>query len=184
MAIPVLRKILTDRDYAINLVNHLKALSKIVVLIYGAFDLLHAGHLEIINKAREQGAVVIAGVQSDLVIQRTKDYRLPLNPLDDRMKMVATLQTVDFVIPYDDAQPLTLIGDLKPTVCVIAAADDSEPPEAKEIQKLGVRVVTIPFKEGYSTINILRSILARFSNSSNTTQESHTATEKTEKSIS
>lgn len=89
-----------------------------LVFTNGCFDILHAGHLETLRFARAQGERLVVAVNSDASVARLKGPTRPVNPLADRMKLLAALECVDFVVSFDEDDPLNLIKTIKPDVLV------------------------------------------------------------------
>src|SRR5205823_12876695 len=91
-------------------VARIRALARPRVMTNGVFDLLHRGHVTYLEQARALGASLVVAVNSDASVRRLgKGGDRPLNPLDDRMAVVAALQAVDLVVPFDADTPRELI---------------------------------------------------------------------------
>ena len=88
------------------------------VVTNGCFDLLHRGHLDLLNKARELGGSLTVLVNTDESVRRAKGQTRPVIPLDDRMAMLAGLACVDLVTWFDEDTPLDLLAELKPDILV------------------------------------------------------------------
>ena len=89
-----------------------------LVFTNGCFDLLHEGHLETLRFAKSQGDKLVVALNSDASIKRLKGSERPLKPLDQRMKVIAALNMVDFVVSFDEDTPLEVIKTIKPDVLV------------------------------------------------------------------
>ncbi|MCG9895217.1 MAG: D-glycero-beta-D-manno-heptose 1-phosphate adenylyltransferase [Fimbriimonadaceae bacterium] len=129
-----------------------------LVFTNGVFDILHAGHVTLLEAAREQGDMLIVGLNSDDSVRRLgKGPERPINPLADRMRVVGALRCVDGVLSFEEDTPVELIRRLKPDVHV--KGGDYRPedlPETAVVEASGGRVVIIPLLEGRSTTSVVR----------------------------
>jgi len=158
------RKIITERDLIINLCNSFRAVGRTLVFTNGVFDIIHPGHVEYLQKAKHLGNILIIGVNNDASIQQYKDRRRPINPLPDRMEVLAALSMVDYVTPFAEETAVELIKALKPDMYVKCGDfKEEELPEAAVVKKYNGRIRIIPYREGYSTTNIIQTIVKRFS---------------------
>jgi len=129
-----------------------------VVFTNGVFDLLHAGHVHLLEAARAAGGVLIVGVNSDASVRRLgKGADRPVVAADDRARLLAALAAVDCVVVFDEDTPLELIRRLHPDVLVKGAdyARDNIV-GADEVEGWGGRVVRVPVVQGRSTTDLLR----------------------------
>ena len=130
-----------------------------VVFTNGVFDLLHVGHVALLEAARAEGAALIVGVNSDASVRRQSKARRgdrPMVPQGERARLVAALEPVDCVVVFDDDTPLALIERLRPDVLVKGAdyARDAIV-GADEVEGWGGRVVRVPLVAGVSTTELL-----------------------------
>ena len=132
----------------------------LVVLTNGVFDLLHAGHVALLEAARAEGAALIVAVNSDASVRRLgKGTDRPFVPGTERARLLAGLACVDCVIIFDEDTPLALIRRLRPDVLVKGADyQRSEIVGADEVEGWGGRVVRIPLLPGRSTTDLLRKL--------------------------
>lgn len=131
-------------------------LRKPIVFTNGCFDILHAGHVEYLERARSLGACLVVGVNDDESVKRLKGPSRPINPLEQRARVLAALACVDLVIPFSEDTPLQLITTLNPNILVKGA--DYKVEEivgADYVLKSGGRVETIVLVEGVSTTAII-----------------------------
>ncbi|HSD33715.1 MAG TPA: D-glycero-beta-D-manno-heptose 1-phosphate adenylyltransferase [Gemmatimonadales bacterium] len=131
-----------------------------VVFTNGVFDLLHVGHVTVLEAARAEGAVLVVGVNSDDSVRRlAKDDDRPLVPWPERARVLAALACVDCVVPFEEATPLELIRALRPDV-LVKGADYAleEIVGAAEVTGWGGRVVRIPLVAGKSTTDLIRRL--------------------------
>src|SRR5881628_683957 len=122
------------------------ALPKPVVLTNGVFDILHRGHVTYLAQARELGASLAVAVNSDASVKRlSKGDDRPLNTLEDRMAVLAALESVDLVVPFDEDTPRDLIVAAMPDVLVKGGDYTAETTAgAAEVIANGGRFVAIP----------------------------------------
>ena len=134
-----------------------------VVFTNGCFDLLHRGHVEYLQKARQLGDVLIVGLNSDRTVQRLKGEGRPVLPREDRAAILAALESVDYVVVFDDDTPARLIEALKPDVLVKGA--DYAPGEIvgrDVVEGSGGRVETIELVPERSSSQMIETIRKRF----------------------
>ncbi len=132
---------------------------RIVVFTNGCFDLLHAGHLHLLESAREQGDYLLVGVNSDDSVRRIKGPNRPVLPEEDRLRLLEALEPVDGVVLFSKDTPEELIAVLEPDVLVKGA--DYERDEivgADLVEGAGGQVYRVPLKEGRGTSDLIRSI--------------------------
>jgi rfaE bifunctional protein nucleotidyltransferase chain/domain len=130
-----------------------------VVFTNGCFDILHAGHVAYLSKARALGDFLVVGLNSDESVRRLKGPARPVNGQDARKAMLEALRCVDFVAVFEEDTPIRLIGDIRPDVLV--KGGDWLPENivgADLVQARGGRVVTVDFEEGFSTTGIIDRI--------------------------
>lgn len=133
-----------------------------VVMTNGCFDLLHAGHVAYLEEARKLGDRLIVAVNSDASVARLKGPERPINPLDKRMRVLAGLQSVDWVVSFDEDTPENLITQVLPDLLV--KGGDYLPDQiagAQAVLAAGGEVKVLGFVDGVSTTAIVRSILDR-----------------------
>lgn len=136
------------------------ATSRPLVFTNGVFDVLHRGHATCLAQARALGAALVVALNSDASVRRLgKGDDRPVNPLADRVAVVAALESVDFVTWFEDDTPLALIESLRPDVLVKGGdwAVDRIVGSAGVLAR-GGRVVAIPFEHERSTTALLQRI--------------------------
>jgi D-beta-D-heptose 7-phosphate kinase / D-beta-D-heptose 1-phosphate adenosyltransferase len=139
----------------------LAALARPVVFTNGVFDILHAGHVDLLRRARDLGDVLVVGVNSDRSVRRLKGPTRPINGERDRLALVAALDAVDHAILFEEDTPAELIRMLRPQIHVKGGdytADDL--PEADAVRAVGGRTVILPLKGDLSTTATIDRILA------------------------
>ncbi len=130
-----------------------------VVFTNGCFDILHAGHISYLEEARSRGHILVIGVNTDRSVRELKGESRPIISCDQRMRLLAALQCVDFVVPFDEDTPARLIAEIMPDVLVKGA--DYEVHQivgADVVQAHGGKVERISFVEGLSTSDIVRRV--------------------------
>jgi len=130
---------------------------KKTVYTYGAFDLFHPGHLRLLQNAKSYGHKLIVGVVGDEAIKKLKGNDRPIQPLADRMDIVANLKCVDEVIVQDTYDPITNLESINPDVLVKGDDWDFIPGE-KWIEKEGRKLIKPPYNAGWSTSGTIKKI--------------------------
>lgn len=131
-----------------------------VVFTNGVFDLLHAGHIALLEAARAEGSALVVGVNDDESVRGLgKGADRPIMPLAGRMRLLAALAAVDCVIPFAEATPLQLIESLAPDVLVKGGDYAPETVVGAEfVRQRGGRVVIVPLLAEHSTTRIVERL--------------------------
>ncbi|MFD2246669.1 D-glycero-beta-D-manno-heptose 1-phosphate adenylyltransferase [Pontibacter ruber] len=130
-----------------------------VVFTNGCFDLLHLGHVDYLEKARQNGDKLVVGLNTDASISRIKGPSRPLQDEMSRARVMASLLFVDAVVLFDSDTPLQLIEALQPDVLVKGDDYTVEQIVGHEVVLArGGQVKTVPLVKGYSTSNIVKKI--------------------------
>lgn len=133
----------------------LKNNDKKVVFTNGCFDILHAGHIKYLNKAKKLGEILIIGLNSDSSVKRLKGKTRPINSQNSRALLLSALEFVDFVVIFDEDTPLNLIEKIRPDILVKGADYAGKEVVGSSIAK---EVVLVDFEDGFSTTNIINKI--------------------------
>ncbi|HEV8303329.1 MAG TPA: adenylyltransferase/cytidyltransferase family protein [Gemmatimonadales bacterium] len=131
-----------------------------VAFTNGVFDLLHTGHVALLEAARAEGDALVVGVNTDASVRRLgKAPDRPLVAAGERARLLAALAAVDCVVLFDEETPLALIRRLRPDV-LVKGADYARPAivGADEVEGWGGRVVRVPLVQGQSTTELLRKL--------------------------
>ena len=145
--------------------RHVKRVAKIdvnptnkIVFTNGVFDLVHSGHVELLNFAKMLGNKLVVGLNSDNSTRLLKGNKRPINKEEDRKNIVQSLRAVDEVIIFDSINTTELINNLNPDIIVKGGEWTVE--EVRERDKIpdNIEVYVYPFKEGYSSTNIINMI--------------------------
>jgi len=107
-----------EESFLVDRVSQLKKQGKRIIFTNGCFDLLHAGHVRYLERAAELGDVLVVAVNSDLSVKKLKGTDRPVNPLTDRMDILAALSSVDYVVSFTEDTPERLVCSLKPDILV------------------------------------------------------------------
>ncbi len=127
----------------------------------GCFDLLHAGHVQYLEEARQQADCLVVGLNSDSSVRGLKGNGRPVNSVDARAFVLAAMQSVDYVVVFDEPTPLRLIEALRPDVLVKGADYTRERVVGADfVESYGGRVHLAGLREGFSTTGLLRRIEA------------------------
>lgn len=138
----------------------LREAGKTVVFTNGCFDILHTGHVDYIEFARRQGDALVIGLNSDASVHRNKGGNRPIVPQENRARVLAALEAVDYVVVFDEDEPEQLIEELLPDV-LVKGADWSHYVSGRDVvEKNGGRVVLAELTEGQSTTGIIEIIEA------------------------
>lgn len=132
-----------------------------LVFTNGCYDILHAGHVSHLSRAKELGDLLVVGVNADDSVRRLKGPERPLTPLDERMRIIAELSCVDAVVPFDGDSPVDLLEALRPDVYVKGSDYTPETlPEWPLVTRLGGRVHLLDNVEDRSTTRLIHRIRA------------------------
>ena len=130
-----------------------------IVFTNGVFDILHRGHVTLLSRAKELGDVLVVGVNSDDSVRRLKGPERPVNPLEDRVQVLAALSSVDYIVAFDEDTPHELIRAIRPDVFVKGGDYTRETlPETELVESLGGEVRILPFVEDRSTTGVIERI--------------------------
>jgi len=151
------QKIVEDAD---QIADRVAALLHPVVFTNGCFEILHRGHVTYLEQASAMGNSLVVGINSDASVKDlNKGKGRPINPLADRMAVVAALTSVILVIPFDDDTPEILIKQVKPDILVKGGDWPVEKIVGNEfVLGYGGKVISIPFKFDRSTTDLIAHI--------------------------
>ena len=155
--------VLRDLGELSSLVEKLRNEGKKIVFTNGCFDIIHAGHVDYLEKAKSFGDFLIVGMNSDESVRRIKGEKRPIVPEDYRARVLEGLKAVDCVFIFDDETPLKVIETVKPDVLVKGA---DWPLEKIVGREFAGEVKRIPFKFDISTTKIVERIVSLYCNTS------------------
>jgi D-beta-D-heptose 7-phosphate kinase/D-beta-D-heptose 1-phosphate adenosyltransferase len=132
-----------------------------VVFTNGCYDILHPGHIRLLEQARSLGDRLILALNSDHSVQRIKGPKRPLICEKDRAELASRLEAVDAVVLFDEETPRELIADVLPDILVKGADWSHFVAGREEVEAAGGEVRLVPLEPGYSTTATVEEILAR-----------------------
>lgn len=152
-----------DIDGAVAVRERWRAEGKRVVFTNGCFDLLHAGHVSYLAWAREQGDVLILGLNADVSVRALKGPLRPIMLFSDRAHVLAALRSIDLVVGFDERTPEALLERIRPDIHVKSAQYRLEDlPERAVVERGGGRVALAPHLAGQSTTDVITTINERY----------------------
>jgi rfaE bifunctional protein nucleotidyltransferase chain/domain len=153
-------KILT-RQEVVELRTRWKSQGKRVVFTNGCYDLLHPGHIRLLERARSLGDCLILALNTDDSVARLKGPTRPLISQQDRARLASALEAVDAVTFFDEDTPRQLIAAVLPDVLVKGADWSHFIAGREEVEAAGGQVLPLPLEPGYSSTNIVDELLKR-----------------------
>ena len=152
-------KILSNEEIS-KISERLKKENKKIVMVNGAFDLLHSGHVNFLRKARENGDILMVAINSDKSIKIYKNSNRPIIPEMDRAILIASLFFVDYVTIFKEEKALMVIKSIKPNILVKGNYYDSArvDEEVELVEQLGGKVIKIKHPVKISTSQIIEKI--------------------------
>ncbi len=154
---------LLDLDAAIAWRENARAADRRVVFTNGVFDVLHAGHVEYLAWAREQGDALILGLNLDDSVRRLKGDKRPIVPFAERARVLCALRSVDAIVGFGENTPEQLLERIRPDVHVKSAQyREEELPERDIVLAHGGVIRLAPHVEGTSTTDTIARIIARY----------------------
>ncbi|HOD59142.1 MAG TPA: D-glycero-beta-D-manno-heptose 1-phosphate adenylyltransferase [Candidatus Syntrophosphaera sp.] len=151
-------------EEAAHLCDNFRSQGKKIIFTNGCFDILHSGHIQYLEQAKALGDILFLGLNSDDSVRRIKGSPRPIVSEKERAFVVAGLQSVDFVVIFEQDTPYELIRLLKPDILV--KGGDWKPEDivgSDIVQGYGGRVLSLPYLEGISTTELFFKIAAAFS---------------------
>jgi D-beta-D-heptose 7-phosphate kinase/D-beta-D-heptose 1-phosphate adenosyltransferase len=149
----------TTEDKLVRLVAAARARGERIVMTNGCFDILHAGHVGYLEQARALGDRLIIAVNDDASVSRLKGPQRPVVPLEDRMRLLAALQVVDWVVPFSEDTPERLICRIRPDILVKGGDYRPEDIAGGEcVRQSGGSIVVLDFLPGRSTSGIIERV--------------------------
>jgi D-beta-D-heptose 7-phosphate kinase/D-beta-D-heptose 1-phosphate adenosyltransferase len=141
------------------LLDRCRARGETIVMTNGCFDILHAGHVTYLEQASELGDRLLVAVNVDETVRRLKGEDRPVNKVENRMRMLAALRCVDWVVAFEEDEPTRLICDLSPDILVKGGDNDPDIiPGGDCVRDAGGKVMVLTYVDGISTTKIIDSI--------------------------
>ena len=148
-----------QREKIEELLKLLRSQNKVIVATNGCFDILHVGHVRYLKKSKSFGDVLIVGLNSDKSVRSIKGEGRPINSEQDRAEVLCALESVDYVVLFDEDSPKDLLEVIKPNIYTKGADYTLKTlPEADVILRNNGWVEFIDFVEGKSTTKIIDKI--------------------------
>lgn len=146
-----------------KLISYLKSRDKKIVFTNGCFDLLHYGHAKYLQDAAKKGDILIVGINSDDSVKRIKGTKRPVVNEKDRLRLVAGLESVDYVVLFNEDTPLKIIKAIRPDVLIKGADWNKDNIVGRSfVLSYGGSVSTVKLVKGYSSSNLIKKIAKRF----------------------
>lgn len=150
-----------SREDAQKKISNLKQSGKRVVFTNGCFDLLHPGHIQYLEAAKDLGDALVIGLNSDASVKENKGPTRPINPEHTRAIMLAALACVDMVVIFNEKTPILLLSELQPNLHIKGGDYKIEDlPETPTVEGYGGEIQIIPFLAGYSSTSLIEKIKA------------------------
>jgi len=142
-----------------KIISALQKKGRRVVFTNGCFDLLHAGHVEYLQEAKRKGDILVVAVNSDSSVRRLKGNKRPIVKAQDRTKVIAALESVDYVVVFAEDNPEKLIRFLRPDILVKGADWNQKDIVGSDlVLGYGGKVHRINFLKGRSSSNLIKKI--------------------------
>jgi len=156
---PQLKRKIKSLASLARIASRLKRQGKSVVFTNGCFDLLHFGHAKYLEDARRKGDILVVAVNSDSSMRKIKGPKRPLVSQDFRLGLLAALESVDYVVLFNEETPLAAIKKLKPDILVKGADwTKNNIVGSQFVRSLGGKVSTVRLVRGLSTTNLIKKI--------------------------
>lgn len=154
------------REKTIELGVGLRQAKRRVAFANGCFDVLHVGHVRYLQAAKQQADILVVGINSDRSVAALKGPGRPLLPAEARAQLVAALESVDYVIIFDELNAESILSDLRPSVhCKGPDYTVDNVPERALAARLGIAVAIVGDPKDHSTRNMLAEISRRYQRS-------------------
>lgn len=142
-----------------KIIPGLKKQNKKIVFTNGCFDLLHYGHIQYLEKAKQKGDILIVAVNSDASVRRLKGARRPIVDENDRIRVIAGLHSVDYAVLFGEDTPLKVIQAIKPDILIKGADWRKDKIAGSDfVLSYGGKVGTIKLAAGRSTTQLIKKI--------------------------
>ena len=148
-----------SRTELISIVKKLKEEGKKIAVTNGCFDILHVGHIHSFREAKRNGDILIVAVNSDNSVRSLKGPSRPFTPEDQRAAILAAVEEVDYVVIFDEMDPLAIITEIKPQV-LVKGEDWAEGAVIGQdvVESEGGKVIRVPLIQGVSTSRLIEKI--------------------------
>jgi D-glycero-beta-D-manno-heptose 1-phosphate adenylyltransferase len=144
----------------------LKKQGKKIVFTNGCFDILHVGHVRYLTQARKLGDILVVGLNTDRSVRAIKGKKRPIVSENERAEVLSALEVVDYVVLFDEPDPLRLITALKPTILVKGADWSKDKIIGRNVvEQSGGKVVRVPLVPGSSSTGVIEKIIKVYGDS-------------------
>ncbi len=155
-----MKKLVSLKTFVSKELPKLRKKRRKIVFTNGCFDIIHAGHVRYLSKARSLGDVLVLGLNSDSSVRSIKGPTRPIVPEGERAEVLSALSCIDYVILFGDPTPLKLIEAIKPDVLAKGADWAARDIVGGDVvKKSGGRVARVTLVKGKSTTNVIKRIL-------------------------
>ena len=147
-------------DQIIKIVNKLKKQNKRIVTTNGVFDIIHFGHVKYLEQSKNLGDFLIIGVNTDASVKQIKGDKRPINDENSRIRVLAGLESVDYVFLFNEKDPIKWLSKIKPDFHVKAGDYKlSQMIERNVVEKNGGKIIITKIEKNYSTTKLINKIL-------------------------
>lgn len=155
------RNKIKSQDEIVKIAEQLKKKGKTIVTTNGSFDILHSAHVNLLEQAKSKGDILILLLNSDSSIKRNKGNNRPIIPENERARLLAGLECVDYVVIFSEDTPLKVLEKIKPQVHVKGGSVEKAriTEEQSLLEKWKGKFIQLPLEPGLSTTNIIKKIL-------------------------
>jgi rfaE bifunctional protein nucleotidyltransferase chain/domain len=147
----------------IRIAENLKKKGKKIATISGSFDILHNGHIQLLKEAKKQGDILLVLLNSDKSIKGYKGPLHPINSQKNRAQILSSLESVDFVLLFDDLVPNKILEKIKPNIHCNGQDWGKNCIEKETVEKYGGKIHILKWKKGFSTSSLVKRILEAYS---------------------
>jgi rfaE bifunctional protein nucleotidyltransferase chain/domain len=153
-----LKKIIS-KDRLSKIILNFKRKKKKVIFTNGCFDILHAGHIDLLRFAKTQSDILIVGLNSDLSIKKIKGQKRPINSFHNRAKILSELISVDYIVKQNETNPIKLLLSIMPFMhCKGSDYNEEDLIENKTLKKINCKLVLFEIKKKISSSKILSKL--------------------------
>ena len=146
-----------------EIVKELKKQNKKIITTNGVFDILHLGHIKYLQEAKKLGDVLIVAINSDDSVKQIKGPERPINSEQSRAKVLAALSFVDYIVIFNETNPVNILSEIKPGIHVKGGDYRIEQIIEKDIvEKNDGKIILIPEIKGYSTTDLINKIIKNY----------------------
>lgn len=154
-----MNKKIKSLEEIVEISNSLKKQNKVIVTTNGSYDILHAGHVWSLQDAKDQGDILIVGLNSDKSVKAYKSSDRPIIQEEYRAEMLAALECVDYVFIFDELNPINFVNKIKPNIHANSADYGEDCVEKDAVVTNGGKLYLLKKHDGISTSNIIDKIL-------------------------